>query len=108
MADHLRNPDQAPEELLRSMTVRRADGSEVSLEELPLARVLGSTETVRAEEIVLGVPDGRSLTVLLNATPIRSVDGGVRGFTASLTTMLLMSLHSIGSGGFFDAWLIQI
>ena len=72
IVDSLRDPGQTPEDLLGLMTVRRADGSEFSLEEFPLTRVLGSTETVRAEEIVMGVPDGRSVTVLLNATPIRS------------------------------------
>ena len=75
IVDGLRDPEQSPEDLLELMTIRRADGSEFSLMEFPLARVLGDTETVRAEEIVMGVPDGRSISVLLNATPIRS-DGG--------------------------------
>ncbi len=77
IVDGLRNAEQSPEDLLGLITVRRADGSEFSLQEFPLARVLGDTETVRAEEIVMGVPDGRSVTVLLNATPIRSDDGDV-------------------------------
>ena len=52
IVDALRSPGQTPEDLLGLMTVRRGDGSEVSLQEFPLARVLGSSETVRAEEIV--------------------------------------------------------
>ncbi len=72
IVDELRDPDQPPEDLLGLLTVRRADGREFSLMEFPLAEVIGSGETVRAEEIVMGVPDGRSVTVLLNATPIRS------------------------------------
>ena len=78
IAESLCNPDQAPEDLLGVITMRRTDGREVSLREFPIAGLLSIAETVRAEEIVLGVPDGRSVTVLLNATPIPS-DGGVRG-----------------------------
>ena len=74
IVDGLREEGQRPEDLLGLITVRRADGSEFSLQEFPLARVLGSTETVRAEEIVMSAPGGRSVSVLLNATPIRSQD----------------------------------
>ena len=65
------------EELLETITVRRGDGEEFSFAELPLTRALGDAETVRAEEVVLSVPDGRSLRTLVNATPIRSQDGEV-------------------------------
>ena len=53
------------------------DGREVRLDELPLADEFRDAETVRAEEIELSVPDGRSVTTLVNATPIRSADGAV-------------------------------
>ena len=85
--DKLRSPDQAPEDLLGLMTIRRADGSEVSLQEFPLARVLGDTETVRAEEIVMAVPDGRSVSVLLNATPIRSDEGDLESVVVTMQDM---------------------
>lgn len=39
-----------------------------------LVRALRSGELVRSEEVVLGTPDGRSVSVFLNATPVR-VDG---------------------------------
>ena len=84
IVDGLRDEGQAPEDLLGLLSVRRADGSEVSLREFPLARVLVSSETVRAEEIVMGVPDGRSVTVLLNATPIRSVEGAVESVVVTM------------------------
>ena len=77
IVDGLRDQDQTPEQLLEVITVRRADGREVSLEEFPLAEALSASETVRAEEIALEAPDGRSVTVLLNATPIRSEEGAV-------------------------------
>lgn len=87
IVDGLRSPGQTPEDLLGVMTVHRADGREVSLEKFPLAEVLGSTETVRAEEVVMGVPDGRSVSVLLNATPIRSDEGEVESVMVTMQDM---------------------
>ena len=68
---------RSPQEVLETMTVRGPDGEEISFAELPLAKALGAAETVRAEEYVLSVPGGRSMRTLVNATPIRSLDGGV-------------------------------
>ncbi len=73
---YLSAPGSSPEELLKLLTVRRADGREFSLREFPLAQALSSGETVRAEEIVLEAPDGRSITTLMNATPIHSEEDG--------------------------------
>ena len=87
IVDSLRNADQSPEQLLEEMTFRRADGREVSLQEFPMAELLSVGETVRAEEIVMHVPDGRSVTVLLNATPIRSEDGTVESVVVTLQDM---------------------
>ena len=77
IVEHLRTPGRPPEQLLEVITCRHADGREVSLEELSLSRQLGYAETLRAEEVELSVPDGRSVRTLLNVTPIRSPDGGV-------------------------------
>ena len=84
IVDGLCDPGQTPEDLPGLLTVRRADGREVSLQEFPLARVLSSGETVRAEEIVMAVPDGRSVSVLLNATPTRSGDGEVESVVVTM------------------------
>ena len=73
----LRSPDTPPEQLLEVITYRRGDGREIRLGEISLADELGNAETVRAEEIEISVPDGRSITVLVNATPTRSADGAV-------------------------------
>ncbi len=62
-------------DILDVVTCVRGDGREVSLREFPLAELLSAGETVRAEEIVLRVPDGRRVSALLNATPIRAEDG---------------------------------
>ena len=69
------------------LTFKRADGREISLREFPLAQALSTGETVRAEEIVIGVPDGRSVTVLLNATPIRSEECEVESVVVTLQDM---------------------
>ena len=78
IVESLRMPGRPLEELLEVIVCRRADGREVSLAELPLARQLASAETVRAEEVVLSVPDGRSVRTLINATPIEA-EGPVPG-----------------------------
>ena len=85
--DGLRTPGHPVEQLLEVLTIRRADGSEFSLAEFPLARVLATSETVRAEEIVMAVPDGRRITVLINATSIRSERGEVESVIVTLQDM---------------------
>ena len=87
IVDSLRDPDQSPQDLLTVVTFRRADGREVSLREFPVAEALRSGETLRAEEVVVSVPDGRSVTLLLNATPILSDDGAVESMVVTLQDM---------------------
>ena len=84
LVDALKDPGQSPEQLLEAITVRREDGREFSLDQIPLAQLLAHAETVRAEEIVLRVPDGRSVSTLVNATPIQGGDGEVTSFVATL------------------------
>ena len=83
----LLTPGHPEEQLLDVMTFRRADGREVSLEEVQLDRLLRSGETVRAEEIVLRAPDGRTVTTLVNATPIRSKDGEIESVVVTIQDM---------------------
>ena len=87
LVDGLRNPDQTTEQLLDVLAFRRADGREISLREFSLAEALSTGETVRAEEIVISVADGRSVTVLLNATPIRSKEGQIESVVVTLQDM---------------------
>ena len=77
IVESLRIPDHPPEQLQEVISVRRADGREVSLGELSLAEQLNTGETVRGEEVVLAVPDGRSVRTLINATPIRPEGGEI-------------------------------
>ena len=84
IVESLRTAGRPAEQLLEVMTCRRADGREIALNELPLATALSGAETVRAEEIVLSVPDGRSVTTLVNATPIHGEDGTVVSMVVTL------------------------
>ena len=80
-------PGGSAEQLLEVLTFRRADGREVSLEEFPLSQGLSTGETVRAEEIVLQAPDGRSVTTLVNSTPILSEEGEVESVVVTMQDM---------------------
>ena len=84
IVDGLREGDQPAEDLLDVMTCVRSDGRELSLKDFTLAELLSAGETVRAEEIALRVPDGRSVSVLLNATPIHSEEGALASFVVTL------------------------
>lgn len=80
----LRTPGSPLEQLLETLVVRRADGRETALSEVSLPQALQAGETVRAEEVTLQVPNGRSVRVLLNATPVRSRRGEVDSFIVTL------------------------
>ena len=80
-------PDRSAEQVLEVLRCRRADGRELALDEVSLVQQWTDPETVRAEEMVLSVPDGRSVTTLVNATPIRSADGEVESMVVTLQDM---------------------
>ena len=61
---------------------RRMDGREYSVEERPLARLLNGGEPARAEEILFVRPDGETVVVLINTTPIYSEDGRIESVVA--------------------------
>ena len=87
IVNSLRNPGQSPQDLLTVVTFRRADGRVVSLREFPVVEALRSGETLRAEEVVINVPDGRSVTMLLNATPIVSHEGEIESMVVTMQDM---------------------
>ena len=84
LAGRLSTPGSSPEQLLDALTCRFSDGREVALAEFPMKRVISGAEPVRTEEVVLSVPDGRSVTLLVNATPIRSADGAAVSMVVTL------------------------
>ena len=84
ISESLLAPGSPPESLLELLTIRRADGREIVLDKLPLSQELNQAETVRAEEIELSVPDGRTVTTLVNCTPIRAEDGAIRSVVVTI------------------------
>ncbi len=84
IVEGLRTPGRSAEELLEVITCRRADGRDISLKEFPIAGQLGTCEKVRAEEVVLSLPDGRSVRTLINATPILAADGTVASVVVTM------------------------
>ena len=83
----LRDAEDSPEQLIQTMSFERADGRRFSLSEFPLTKALSSAETIRAEEITLRVPNGRSVRVLLNATPIHADDGQLSSIVVACQDM---------------------
>ena len=83
IVEGLSMPERPPEELLPVLTCRVADGREVAVDEPSLASELTRAKNVRAEEIVLSTPDGRSVTTLMNATPIRTEEGAITSVVAT-------------------------
>ena len=87
MVDDLQLPGGSFERLPEVAWFRRADGREISFRELPTSRVMQSGETVRAEEIVVCLPSGRSVTTLINAAPIYSDDGEIVSIVVAMQDM---------------------
>ena len=85
IVDSLRDPDQTPEQLLEVLSYRRADGRKIA--PFDIAKELIAGDTVRAEEIFIEVPDGRSVTTLVNGTPIRGEDGRIVSVVVTLQDM---------------------
>ena len=72
----LNAPGRSLKDILSVVTLRRTDGSDIPMEELPLTKALSRGETILADEVVIYPPDGRApITTLINARPIRR-DGG--------------------------------
>ena len=83
----LRAPGRSQAEILSVLTFRRPDGREIPLAEMPTERALKSGETVRAEEIIIQLPDGQAVTTVVNATPIFSREGAVVSVVATVQDM---------------------
>ncbi len=84
LAEGLLPAGRPAEDLVEIATCRFSDGTEIVLSELPLPQVLASARTLRSEEVVTSVPDGRSFTSLVNVTPIASDDGAVKSVVITL------------------------
>ena len=77
-------PGRSLSQLLDVLTLRRPDGSDIPIEQLPTVRALKDGETVIADEVVIYPPDGRAITTLVNARPIRGEDGEIVSVVATI------------------------
>lgn len=75
------------EDYERAIVLRRPDGSVMPPEETPLRKALNNGETVRAEEMSLHLPDGRTVVTLVNATPFYGAHGEITGAIAAIQDM---------------------
>ena len=76
-------PHGTVEELLETATFRSPAGHEYHSDELPTAQAMRTGEAVRCEELVIEVGD-RSLTTMVNATPIIDDEGAVESVVATV------------------------
>ena len=77
MMGSLEIPEEGFDNLFEALSFRRADGSEMSYLELPAPRVLQNAEPVRAEEILIQSPSGKSIPTVISAAPIFSGSGEI-------------------------------
>ena len=87
IVEPLRTPGSPATELLQVLTCRFGDGREIALSEVSLLQELKDAGTVRAEEIVLSVADGRRVSILVNATPIHAEDGTVASVIVTMQNL---------------------
>ena len=83
----LQVPGRKLNQLLSVMTMRRPNGQDIPLHELPTERAIRSGETVRTEEMEIHLPDGKAIPVLASAAPIRAEDGEIVGAVSTLQDM---------------------
>ena len=69
---------RSPEWVREALVCRRGDGRETTLADL------GNGEVVRAEEVEISAPGGRSVRALIDATPIRSAGDTVERVVVTL------------------------
>ena len=87
MSSRIWDSGRSMADILKVITLKRPDGSEMSQEDMPSIRALNTGETVRAEEIVIHFPEGPPVTVLANSAPVFSEDGEITSVVSTLQDM---------------------
>ena len=80
-------PDGVRKEFRGRVVIQRANGRRFVVTAATLARLLLRGERIRAEEIVMQMPDRRAVTVLINATPIHGPDETLESLVVTLQDM---------------------
>ena len=77
-------PGRSLSQLLEVMSLRRPDGSDIPVDQLPTTKALRRGESVLAEEVVIHLQDGRTITTLVSARPIRRDGGDIVSVVATI------------------------
>ena len=77
-------PGRSLSQLLEVISLRRPDGSDIPVDQLPTTKALRRGESVLAEEVVIHLQDGRTITTLVNARPIRRDGGDIVSVVATI------------------------
>ena len=81
----LNAPSHSLRQLLEMLSLRRPDGSEIPVDELPTMKAMARGETILADEVVIHPPGGRPpVTALVNARPIRGDNGDIVSVVATI------------------------
>ena len=80
----LNAPGRSLNQLLEVMALRRVDGSDIPIDELPTMKVIRNGESVLADEVVIHLPDGREITTLINARPVYGADGNLMSVVVTI------------------------
>ena len=80
----LNAPGRSLNQLLEVMALRRVDGSDIPMDELPTMKVIRNGESVLADEVVIHLPDGREITTLINARPVYGEDGNLMSVVVTI------------------------
>ena len=84
LVEPLREPGAPVEALPDRVTCRLGDGREIGPGAPALADEMRNAGARRAEEVVLSAPGGRSVSALVNATPIHGADGNVASVVVTM------------------------
>ena len=87
LIDVLGVPDMDVENIFTSLKFTRSDGREIAFADLPGTRALQTGETVRAEEIVIHLPNGNTVTTLVNCAPLFSESGDIESVMSVMQDM---------------------
>ena len=77
-------PGRSLSQLFQVMSLRRPDGSDIPVDQLPTTKAVRQGESVLAEEVVIHLKDGRTINTLVNARPIRRDGGDIVSVVATI------------------------
>ena len=83
----LKMPGRGLDEVRSVIDVRYPNGRKIEFDRLSIERARRTGETVRAQEVILHLEDGQTVTALSSAAPIYSEDGEIVSVVAVLQDM---------------------